>query len=496
MQNNGLRDEASNEFWSFYGNATLDGSCYNVYSVPSGSAKFGWRAFRSMSTNDYTACSNSYGTFKLNSQGNYEIECFIQPVDSTAGNIVAFLAGNNPAFTISREASGKIKLTCSAWDLNASGALVIGSNSWHHIRVRISNNSAMLYVDGVSAITANLTANVSLNITECRIGGFNGYIDEFVYRDALDSTTDVPTSQYKAQLDISAMGGFGSGKHGALYIPAGQSVAVNAYSQGLYEGDTGNKKIKVWAWNNGSLGTPNTGDELMFLIQSRTSASADELTGKYAFRYITACDGTNITLDRPLDDDFSLTEARQNYYVRIYHIPHFTSVNIEEGGKLWGRLLGLGAFRCTGNVTVKGAICPNNNSLSAKVDNVLLTHADLPDRFIPSAGGGFMIFCGGTLSCSSTGIIGRRSELHAKANAYGRGGNGGGSTGQQGGIMKGGNASDGTLPNWKNYGPCILIAANNISVDEPSISTGGLNGSSTSAPGQYSGLLYIAGNFA
>ena len=103
-----------------------------------------------------------------------------------------------------------------------------------------------------------------------------------------------------------------------------------------------------------------------------------------------------------------------------------------------------------------------------------------------------MIFCGGTLSCT-TGVIGRSPQAHAKANKFGRGGNG---SGQQGGIIMGGNASNGTVANWKNYGPCVLIAANTIAIEGDSMSTGGLHATSSTGTGQYSGLLYMAGNFA
>ena len=486
----GIPDEASNEHWSFHGRGTFEGGVHRT--LPNDTTKFGWRSWVTYSDDDYAYCTNAYSTFKLNSQGDYEIECFIQPVDATAGNIIRFMTGSNTAFAISRDSSGKIKLVASAWNLNATGSAVIGTNSWHHLRVRISNNTATLYADGASSLTASLTANTAINVTECRVGGFNGYIDEFVYRDALDATPAVPSSAYKGRLDIAAMGGFGTGKHGALKVTSGQSIAINAQAQSLNEGETGNTKIKVSSWSNATLGTPSEGDELMFLIQSRTASSPDDLTGKFAFRYITSINGTNITLDRPLDDDFPLTEARQNYYVRIFHIPHFTSVTIDEGGKLLGRLLGLCAFRCAGNVNVKGSICPASTSLSPKVDNVLLTHSDLPDRFIPSSGGGVMIFCGGTLSCT-TGVIGRSPQAHAKANKFGRGGNG---SGQQGGIIMGGNASNGTVANWKNYGPCVLIAANTIAIEGDSMSTGGLHATSSTGTGQYSGLLYMAGNFA
>lgn len=497
MASAGVHDDASHEHWNFVGNATLNGGPYRNYSIPSGAPKFGWRALVTYSASDYISCSNSYNTFTLKSQGTCELECFIQAVDSTAGNLISFLNGNNSVFTVSRDISGKIKLTASAWGLNAMGTAIIGTNSWHHIRVRITDNTAMLYVDGDLCLSTALTANITLTITECRIGGFNGFIDEFVYRDAADVTNSVPTSIYQGQLDILAMGGFGTGKHGALIVKAGQSRAINAYCQSILKCANGSSAITLGytGWNNAALGTPGEGDEIMILVQARNENSPDELAGKYAFRYITSADGNNLTLDRPLDDDFLITEARQNYTLYVYHIPHFSSVTIEDGATLQGRFLGLCAFRCSGNVHISGVIAPANNTPHIKNDNVLLTPSDLPDRFIMSMGGGVMIFCGGTLTVSKSGIIGRTATNHANSAEYGRGGDGGGSSGTKGGIMRGGNASDGTKPNWKNHGPCILIVAPSISADSDSISSGGLHGVGNSSPGQYAGLCYFAGNF-
>ena len=492
----GAWDDASPEFWEYNGKAKLDGSIGRDYSVPSGSPKFGWKSLQTASSSDYIAGSNSAGTFALSPNSNSEIECFIQPVDATAGNIVAFMNGNTSVFSISRETSGKIRLTCSAWNLNALGSAEISTNSWHHLRIRITDNTAYLFVDGVQCLNAALTPGGYLNITECRIGGFNGYIDEFVFRDAIDSTNTVPSAAYKARLDISAMGGWGDGRHGTLNVKSGVKQRINAYTS-IASGKSGSSEITRTAdgWHS-VIGTPGEGDELLILIQAKGADTPDELAGRYAFRHILSTSGNNIILDSPLDDDFSLTEALRDYRVYLIHIPNYSSVNIESGGQLLGQFQGLCAFRCTGNVTVSGCIAPYGNSAVLKKDNVLLTPESLPDRFIMSNGGGVMAFCGGKFKVNDGGIVGKTPEAHANSAGIGRGGKGGGNGDNiLGGIMRGGYATDGTPPNWKNHGPIILIAANQICSEASYISGGGINGTGNSSPGQYSGLVYFAGTF-
>lgn len=492
----GLKDEASPEIWTAHGNVTTSGRYQPVKR--STSPKFGWRCVYSPDSISWVSGTNNAGTFTLGGGLTSEFECFVKPDASSAGNIISFISGSTETLSISRTTAGTLNLSSPAsfWNINLTGTTTLTAGAWHHVKVRASGSNITLILNANQELSGTINTN-NLNVTECRIGGITGgYIDEFVFRDA-QSLDDVPQDPYNGQISIERIGGFGTGRHGTLTVPANTTKTINAY--GTIASSTNSKTFTVSSWIPGSLGLPQASDELMIYLLNRRYGAPQDLAGLYAFRLIASIDGNTFTLDRPITDEFNLVDALRDYTAYAVHVPHFQNVTIDKNGALLGQFRGLCVFRASGNVTVNGNIYAAPNSAPARTDSLTISHSDLPDRFLMSSGGGVMIFCGGTLSTSETGLIGHAStqDFNHLTGRGGKGGNSPSNEGQDGGIMAGGAAGNGALPSPLVHGPSIFVVAQNLTLTHRTMSNGGLNGTSGNnpTPGHYAGPMHISGRW-
>lgn len=94
--------------------------------------------------------TNNSGIWNLNSNGNYEIEFFIYPTANECGNSMFSLWGNNSYLSLGFYGDGTIYFSKSGnWDYSSTnGTTVLAVNEWHHIILRISNQTAKVFIDG------------------------------------------------------------------------------------------------------------------------------------------------------------------------------------------------------------------------------------------------------------------------------------------------------------------------------------------------------------
>ena len=151
--------------------------------------------------------TNNSGIWNLNSSENYEIEFFIYPVKHGGTRYLFRLMENgnsSPILLLSLTTGGYLELTTSGWEITSaitsSTALTI--NTWHHMLIRVSNQTLKVFLDGTEEISADLPENITLAIVQVRLGYFNSttykyYIDEFIFRhSANNNIPTIPNSPY------------------------------------------------------------------------------------------------------------------------------------------------------------------------------------------------------------------------------------------------------------------------------------------------------------
>ncbi|MBQ6971825.1 MAG: hypothetical protein IJP86_05655 [Synergistaceae bacterium] len=421
------------------------------------------------SADDYVHASNT-GAFTVSGTDKFTLEIFADFLSSSAGNIISFMAGTSQALSITLEASRILKVSVPNWGITFTGADIPALSAWHHIRLTSNGADLSLWLDGALEGRANLTGTSQLQVTECRIGGCHALLDEFAFRDG-DAGAGVPFEPFRLSLDITKAGGFGTGRDGALNLTSANAFTVNTRGR-VKEASGVNMQVISWTAAN-YFKTVNPGDELMFLVTCRNdSFPSTDLAGLYAFRDVVAVNDTYITVDRPITDEFDMTEALASYIVTAYKIPHLSSLSFTGQARFnWDVF----AVRSSGDVSWNGATYVEKHDL--RRDSIALSHSDLPDRMIPSAGN-ILIFCGGTFTAPEGARIG-----HTKAGSITRGPGIGGSTLWDNPIMVGAE----TL----RYAECnILIAAKRLRIDQSALAYGATISS------RYSGLCYLAGDFA
>ena len=93
----------------------------------------------------------------------------------------------------------RLSLTATTLELYKASTARLTPNTWHHILLRLAGNTAKVFLDGTEAISNSITSNVNINPYSLTLGGFVGYMDEFVFRnEAGTGTPTVPTSSYEA----------------------------------------------------------------------------------------------------------------------------------------------------------------------------------------------------------------------------------------------------------------------------------------------------------
>ena len=376
----------------------------------------------------------------INPDNAYKVNGYICEWDydireaATFSNILALSIANN----------GALALTSSAWSIDSTSTLTLSADTWHHILLRLANHTAKVYLDGVLAISAPITGSTEIAPNTVKLGGYVGFMDEFVFRDSAGTKAPVvPAYPYRGRVNNSSVGGYGTGADGDVVISA--DTQINSY--GIISSIEDVHTLTVSSWSNGSV-VPAVGTEVMIHITAPKSTEGAEypLVGLYAFSEISAIDGTTIALTdkiaRGSGFDFNLDSSLLNtYYVQVITVPNYASLTVDSGKKItpltWSNTKGGGivAFRCTGDCTINGSIITHGYG-ATRYDLQQMTNAKLIDRFLCGSGGGIFITCGGTFTAPSTARLGASYSGLGDGNngAAGYGGNGGSNNVTSGGL--------------------------------------------------------------
>lgn len=446
------------------------------------------------------------------------------------------------------------KITLSANSIKMTGTeenFSVNINTWYHVRLRFYQGEITLFIDGTKFLNANSGA-LSL-VEKISIGGFNGYIDELVFRVPPFNNNSRPDYPYQAYLDVNLIGGFGNASLGDVVISS--NCKIN--TQGIILSSVGSS-LQMVKWNNGKFGAAKVGDEVLLIVAEKKGSDENDI-GRYAFRRIKAINTTtSFTLEYPVNE-FDLENAVKNYKVYAVVIPEFKNLTIEAGATISANL-GVVALRVAEDFILRGKIITSDDG-PTRSDLLQMTHSNLIDRFLLNRGGGIFITCGGTFSASSTARLGGSWDGANKGGnnenpdgGAGYGGAGGVNSKSKysrgfGGVGGGGGAAsscttpshagaDGTTGGWyyKNNSPygakypggtqgvnlgaksdnskggggalgmndmnglhspgsCLILVAKNLNADLSAISTGGYgcrSGGSNIHGGGGTGMCYIA----
>lgn len=435
----GCRDEINGNIFARYGGVKFVGTQIPCDKIIAGTPKFGYRCLCSASNIDYIAAKNRADIFSLKANCDYEFECFIMAMSqSTQGNIISLVKDNESVFTIALTTGMRITVQCPEMNLNVLSSETLESSVWYFVRVCLHSGSLKIYVsagksnsdsepdsDGWTSETAIPPAMgasgsgeyeaVSLAADELRIGGLNGFIDEFLMRDS-KSTSGIPSEPHQGFLDINLAGGYGNGSSD---IVMGNDAVINSHAKITLVSGTLVKLSKI---AKGQLSDFSAGSEIMFhVIQPR--GTEDSETGKFAFRRIlstrTKSSILYATIDEPVTEEFDLASCIASYYVQAVSVPNLNTFTLPAERTLSPLLCaavrdyagGVIVLKTKSDMTIDGKII---TALQDKLkhfgprrtDKQQGTHADLINRFIINYGGGIMLFCGGTLRISSAARIG------------------------------------------------------------------------------------------
>ena len=301
----GCRDEINLVNWKRIGDVKFAGA--EIPNDETFTPKFGYRCMKTTDNTTYLLGTGNTEIFNIRSDKNFMIEAFIYPKGD--GNILALYSGSSAAFTL-KIASNKLQVICDVDNITSTNNLTL--NQWQHIAVKISGNRADLYVNGTQGGSDSLLCKLE-NISSARLGGFNGYIDEFLF--STKSSVEVPSEPYKGTLDINSMGGYGDGKHGfANYNTGNSNLVINTCA---------NVKTisspQVFSYENLKTNTHSdfeVGDEILLITR----------TGLYSFRHIKSKSGNTITLDENISEfNFNLSES-----VNIIKVPNYSNFVLGE----------------------------------------------------------------------------------------------------------------------------------------------------------------------
>ena len=341
-----------------------------------------------MKTTDATTYLTGTGgteIFNMSDAKKYMLEMFIYPKGD--GNIFTLYSGSSAAFTL-KISSSKLQTVQGSYTATSASNLTL--NAWQHIAVKINNGDLNLYINGTESGTNALFAELT-NITSARLGGFNGYIDEFLF--STKSNVTVPTEPQKGILDFDSFGGKGNAKHGAANFTSQNSNLIINTCANI-------KTItsaQVFTYENLKTNTHGdfaAGDEILLITRE----------GLYSFRHVKTISGNTITLDEPVTEyDFNLQAAKS---INIIKVPNYSSFVLGANVILKPcQDFGLVVFRVSGNCTINGQIL-THGSYKAREDLLTMCNADLPERFLMNTNGGAIIICGDTFTASTNARIG------------------------------------------------------------------------------------------
>ena len=491
----GCRDEIGLETWTRSAGVKFVGAEAPNDAIVADTPKFdSYRCPQFASSTDYISGANTTGIFNLSSSGTYEIECFVRPTASTAGNILTLVGSSGNVLTLGLDTSRRIMLTCTSWGVAVTSTGSLALSTWSHVLLRVSGGIATVYVDSVQYLTASLTAGVVLSVTEARLGGFVGQADEFLFKHTASSSLPVVSAEpYRSILDVRTIGGFGDGSYGDEAIRM-TSVQINTYA--LVQNIVNDRTITIGARSNGKYGDFSAGDEVMLHLSLKRGTSEADLW-KYAVRRITSISGSTVTLDRALsldEDGFVLGSGiTDNYYLQVVSIPNYDNFTVESGASAvplkWSTAHGGGilAFKAKTSCTLKGSLWAHQAG-PTRTDSLTMTHRELIDRFMLSSSGNVFAVCA-ALTSTEDARIGNEFPGDGKGGKHnyatagspgsvGRGGTGAKNpfTGASGSA--GGNAGRDGLPGAGGMsktlaGPNVILIARSACIPEQAISTGG-----------------------
>lgn len=400
----GLRDEIGLCSWDIVGSVRFVGAESPAILV-AGTPKFGWRCPEFGGANDYLRTGNTSGIWKLNSARDYELDLFVRPTSAAAGNILALRNSSRDVFVLSKTGENKLRLVSETFGLDHMAGSVLQQNVFSHVTVRLSQGTVRVFLNSIELFSQTVTQNKTLDVSEVRLGGFVGQIDEFRFAHAAGATPPVvPLVPFQGRLNIATVGGFGRGAYGDASIATAGNVQINSYAEvTAFSGTT----LAVGSVSPGLYGEFSGGDEVMIHLSAKKGAAEGDL-GFYAVRRISSIHGNTISLDRGIDEEFSAAVAVRDYRVQLVKIPNYKTLTVGADAVLvpllWdGVKGGLVALKTTGDCTIQGKIITEATG-PRRTDSHALTHTDIAERFILT--GNIFIACGGTLRTTESARIG------------------------------------------------------------------------------------------
>ncbi len=179
------------EAWHLHGNAQF-----------STGSKFGTRCVYFPDAESSISIANTTSMYNLNPLGNYEFEAFVKLAGVVDGNI--FSVGG---LALKVTDSDTLQLVSTDWGIDATTTTSLDANTWYHLLLRISGETIKLFIDGTEALSEAITGN-TLRPETVTLGGFVGWMDEFVFRRNAGSTAPtVPTHAYGAEVITETVSG-------------------------------------------------------------------------------------------------------------------------------------------------------------------------------------------------------------------------------------------------------------------------------------------------
>lgn len=381
----GCRDEINLLKWERVGDVKFCGSeiPYDENFTP----KFGYRCLKTTDNTTYLLGTGNTEIFNMQSGKNYIIECFVYPKGD--GNILVLYSRSNAVFTI-KIASNKLQVIQDNTTTITENNLTL--NAWQHIAVKTFGTDLYLYVNGTEDGAGGMFSTSLSNISSVRLGGFNGYIDEFLFRENETNIT-VPSEPHKGIIDFESLGGRGDSKHGtANYTSQNSNLVINTCAN--IKTITSAQIFTYENLKTNTHGDFTVGDEILLITRE----------GLYAFRHVKTKSGNTITLDSAITEfNFNLNAAKS---INIIKIPNYSSFALGENVILKPCAnFGLVIFRVAGDCTINGKIL-THGSYIAREDLLTMCNAELPERFLMNTNGGVMIICGGTFTAGAGARIG------------------------------------------------------------------------------------------
>ncbi len=105
--------------------------------------------------------------------------------------------------TLSIANDGALNLQSAIWGLDETSALTLEPDTWYHILLRLSDGTASVYLNGAQALSGNVSGE-DITPQSLTLGGYVGYMDEFVFRDGAGTGAPVvPASAYETSAGLA-----------------------------------------------------------------------------------------------------------------------------------------------------------------------------------------------------------------------------------------------------------------------------------------------------